>query len=119
MARTYFCASCGWKGCTKTDPGRCPECGRLTQRYQTTWDGVVSDLKKVFAFCAVFVSIAFIGTWLTYPYQIDGKNDFTARFPPRYWNRRLESALSPRLVGQDQNVPVPFPQNYPIRHIGK
>lgn len=213
MARTYFCASCGWKDCTKTDPGRCPECGRLTQRYQTTWDGVVSDLKKVFAFCAVFFSIAFIGTWLTYPYQIDGRNDFTVRFhldsvslmdspngsvarlslrndskwemarieltvrihaigpgnqmetiavagsktivlenlgplteqfldvpiegrkagelfgwtakiesvqlPPGYWNKRLESALSPRLIGQVPNVPVPFPQSFPIRHIGK
>jgi len=207
MARTYFCASCGWKKRKKTDPGRCPSCGSFTQRYQTTWDGVVSDLKKVFAFCAVLSLIAFIGTWLTYPYQIDGKNDFTARLhldsvslmdspngsvarfslrndsrweiarvelnvrihaiapgdqvgtstvagpksivfenlgsqseqfldvpvegrkagelfgstakiesvrlPPGYWNRRLESAISPRLVGQDEYIPVPFPQNFP------
>lgn len=212
-ARTYFCASCGWKGCEKTDPGRCPACGSFTTRYVTGWDGLVSDLNKVFAFCAAFLLIAFIGTWVTYPYQIDGKNDFTAgfqmssvslvdspkgtvarfslrndsrwkiarvelavqihaiapgnqkgpiavtgpqmlvvenlaphaeefldvpvgdrkagelfgwtariesvRLPPGYWNKRLESALSPRLVGHRENIPEPFPQNSPIRQKGK
>jgi hypothetical protein len=49
-------------------PDSGPGCGSFTQRYQTAWDGVVSDLKKVVAFCAVFFSIAFIGTWLMYPY---------------------------------------------------
>jgi hypothetical protein len=213
MARTYFCASCGWKCRKERDPGQCPGCGSFTQRYQTAWDGVVSDLKKVVAFCAVFFSIAFIGTWLMYPYQLDGANDFTARFQldsvslmdspngsvarlslrndsqwemarieltlrihaiapgdqtamiavagpklmvveklgpnseqfldfpvegrkagelfgwmakiesvrlaPGYWNKRLESALSPRLIGQNQNDLVPFPRSFPNRHLGK
>jgi hypothetical protein len=213
MARTYFCASCGWKCRTERDPEECPDCGNFTQRYHTTWDSVVSDLRKVVAFCAVFITIASIGTWLMYPYQFDGANDFTARFrldsvslmdsptgsvarlslrndsrwemdrveltvqihaiapgdqtgmiavtgpkqmvleklgpdseqfldvpvegrkagelfgwtakiesvrlAPGYWNKRLESALSPRLIGQNQNDLVPFPRNFPNRHIGK
>ncbi len=41
------------------------------------------------------------------------------RLPPGYWNERLETAISARLVGQDENIPEPFPQNFPIRQTGK
>lgn len=68
MQRRYTCVCCGWIGCEKTDPIRCPDCGGITQRVITNWDGVQSDLLKLGGVLLSFVSMAYVWTLLTYPF---------------------------------------------------
>ncbi len=54
FAAAYFCSSCGWRAKLNADPRRCPKCRHVTQREQSTVDGLLASPTQVVA--GVFVT---------------------------------------------------------------